>query len=224
LFDKDGTLFGFADTWGGWCERVVAELAPGNAQLQQSLANAVGYDTESKSFTTGSAVVNGSADETARLWAELLPDLSINQVESIGLRVLHDLPLQPVTDLHHLFSTLKQAGLVIGLATNDYESAARTHLAQLQVTDQFDFICGFDSGYGSKPEPGMIHAFCRHTGLQPQQVAMIGDSTHDLHAGRAAGAGMTIGVLTGPAVREDLVEHADAVVHDISALPGLLAL
>jgi hypothetical protein len=49
----------------------------------------------------------------------------------------------------------------------------------------------------------MLDAFCRTTALTPPQVAMIGDSVHDLHSGRAAGM-FTIGVLTGPAEHGDL--------------------
>lgn len=224
LFDKDGTLFSFSETWGVWCQRVVAELAPNDQSLQQTLAQAVGFDMQSQTFTPGSVVVNASGDETAHRWAQWLPDHSIEQIEQTGLRVLDDLPLAPVTDLPQLFASLKQAGLMLGLATNDYESAAHTHLAQLQVTEHFDFICGFDSGFGSKPEPGMIHAFCRHAEVPAQQVAMVGDSTHDLHAGRAAQVGLNVGVLTGPAVREDLIEFADVVVEDISEIPRLVAL
>ena len=29
----------------------------------------------------------------------------------------------------------------------------------------FDFICGADSGFGAKPAPGMVRAFCRTLGV-----------------------------------------------------------
>ena len=51
---------------------------------------------------------------------------------------------------------------------------------------------------------------------------MVGDSLHDLHAGRAAGM-RTVAVLTGIATAPDLTPHADAVLPDISALPGWIA-
>ena len=52
--------------------------------------------------------------------------------------------------------------------------------------------------------------------------AMVGDSRHDLDAGRAAGM-RTIAVLTGIAKREDLAPHADVVLADIGAIPGWLS-
>ena len=59
-------------------------------------------------------------------------------------------------------------------------------------------------------------------GLDPARVAMVGDSRHDLEAGRAAGM-RTVAVLTGVARREDLEPHADVVLADIGALPGWLS-
>ena len=50
---------------------------------------------------------------------------------------------------------------------------------------------------------------------------MVGDSTHDLIAGRAAGM-WTVGVLTGIAATDELAPYADAVLPDIGHLPGWL--
>jgi phosphoglycolate phosphatase len=51
---------------------------------------------------------------------------------------------------------------------------------------------------------------------------MVGDSTHDLQAGRAAGM-RCVGVLTGMAPRDVLAPHADVVLENIGALPDWLA-
>ena len=68
----------------------------------------------------------------------------------------------------------------------------------------------------------MVLAFARHLGVAPAQIAMVGDSLHDLDAARAAGA-LAVAVLSGPADRDALAPHADYVVEDIAALPGLFA-
>ena len=52
---------------------------------------------------------------------------------------------------------------------------------------------------------------------------MVGDSRHDLIAGRAAGMA-TLGVLTGVAGAEDLAPLADLVRPDIGHLPQILGL
>jgi phosphoglycolate phosphatase len=52
---------------------------------------------------------------------------------------------------------------------------------------------------------------------------MVGDSTHDLHAGRAAGM-VCVAVLTGVADRDELAPHADVVLDTIADLPRWLGL
>ena len=112
-------------------------------------------------------------------------------------------------------------GLIIGIATNDAEFPARKHLSRSGVEDVFDFIAGFDSGYGGKPAAGQLLGFCNQEGLQPTECVMVGDSTHDLKAGRAAG--MTcVGVLTGPACKEELAPYADVILNSIAYLPDWL--
>ncbi|OED35648.1 hypothetical protein AB833_29535 [Chromatiales bacterium (ex Bugula neritina AB1)] len=218
VFDKDGTLFGFQEVWGSWCETVLTELAPDNLDLRLSLADAAGYNLMTKAFKPGSLVVNASADETTQAWTDLLPGRSFADVEAAGLRCLADLPLTPIVDLRQLFAALGSAGLKVGVATNDYESVARNQLREVGAEDCVDFICGFDSGFGSKPGSGMIDAFCKQTGCKVEDVAMIGDSTHDLLAGVAAGVALKVGVLTGPAAAEDLSDYSDVVLDDISQL------
>ena len=52
---------------------------------------------------------------------------------------------------------------------------------------------------------------------------MVGDSPHDLVAGRAAGM-TAVAVLTGIATEADLGPLADVVLPDIGHLPGWLGL
>ena len=51
---------------------------------------------------------------------------------------------------------------------------------------------------------------------------MVGDSTHDLIAGRSAGM-LTVGVLTGLAKHEELTNLADVILPDISHLVAWMA-
>lgn len=225
VFDKDGTLFGFHSMWALWCHNVLVELSPDNEQRRFELGAAVGYDTRENKFAAGSVIVNGAASESNQIWCDLLPDKSLLQIESVCQRQMQLLPAAiPVTNLEILCAGLKANGIALGVATNDFESVAVEQLAQINATSLFDFICGFDSGFGAKPEPGMILGFCEKTEIEPSQVAMVGDSCHDLDAGRAAGVGLLVGVLTGPASRSELEELADVVLDDISQLPEYLGL
>jgi len=64
--------------------------------------------------------------------------------------------------------------------------------------------------------------FCEAVNLEPSQVMMIGDSTHDLISGRDAGM-MTVAVLTGMAEAHELAPYADVVLQHIGEIPALMA-
>ncbi|MBC7142529.1 MAG: HAD family hydrolase [Rhodobacteraceae bacterium] len=222
VFDKDGTLFDFRATWGGWSRRMLEELAAGAPDLALRLGRAIGFDLASGSFAPDSPVIAHTAPEIA---AELLPhlpgmDLAVLVARMNALAAVTDLveavPLVP------LFAGFAAAGLKLGLATNDAEGPAHAHLHAAGIARYFHFVAGFDSGHGAKPDPGPLLAFASAEGLEPGRVAMVGDSRHDLVAGRAAGM-RTVAVLTGIAEADELRPFADVVLPDIGHLPGWIA-
>lgn len=221
IFDKDGTLFGFRASWGGWSRKVLADLARDPDHAEQ-LAEAIGFDLQTLDFAPDSLVIAGTMDEVAgalhphlapMLWSDLV--VRLNTIGAAN-------PMVPAVPLKPFFAALKARGVRIGLATNDSEAPARAHLAAHDLTQYFDFIAGYDSGHGGKPAAGQLLAFAASTGLDPARCAMVGDSAHDLVAGRAAGM-TTIAVLTGIALREDLAPLADVVFDDISEILPWLA-
>jgi phosphoglycolate phosphatase len=221
IFDKDGTLFDFRISWGRWAATFLRLIARDEAHAAR-LGRAIGYDLGSGSFAPDSPVIAATAADIA---AALLPELPGMTLTELTDRIDASAGMAPMSEavpLRPLLDALRGRGLRLGLATNDSEAPARQHLASHGITDCFDFIAGYDSGHGAKPGPGMCLAFMRHTGLDAGRVAMVGDSRHDLEAGRAAGM-RTIAVLTGVAKREELAPHADVVLADIGAIPDWLS-
>ena len=172
LFDKDGTLIDFDKTFGPATAAVIRDLAPGNSVLQQSLADKTQFDAATNKFHPESVVLAGSVADIA---SDLLPLLAPTRPDDDALE-LEDL-IQEVDELYRkhslasvaafpftasTLSELNRRGLKLGIATNDSEAAARQHMIQLELEHYFaDKILGFDSGYGSKPDAGMIAAFLR---------------------------------------------------------------
>ena len=221
IFDKDGTLFDFRRSWGGWAATLLASLArdPDHAA---AMARAIGYDLHSGEFEPDSPVIAATAQDIAAALLDHLPGQTVAGIESLINAGAAQARMVPAVPLRPLLQGLRDRGLRLGLATNDTEAPARAHLAAHDLTDLFDFVSGYDSGHGAKPAPGMCLAFARATGLDPARVAMVGDSLHDLHAGRAAGM-ICVGVLTGVAPRAVLEPHADVVLPDIGSLPDWLS-
>jgi phosphoglycolate phosphatase len=220
VFDKDGTLFDFRRTWGGWTRAVLAGLSAGDPARARVLGARIGFDPEAPdatAFADDSPVIAGTADEIAAILLPALPGQDgaalVARMNALAARIA----LVEAVPLRRVLPALSARGLRLGLATNDAEAPARAHLAAAGVLDLFDFVAGYDSGHGAKPGAGQLLAFARHAGIAPHRIAMVGDSLHDLAAGRAAGMA-TVGVLTGPAGRATLAPHADAVLDDIGLL------
>jgi phosphoglycolate phosphatase len=194
------------------------------------LADAIGYRFDAPSgdgtrsagrFDPRSPVIAGTVDEVADL---LLPHLTGWQraalIAEMNLRAAL-VPLVPAVPLRPLLENLSARGLALGVATNDGEAPARAHLEKAGVRDLFVYVAGYDSGHGAKPGAGQLLAFTQMLGVVPEAAIMVGDSLHDLRAGRAAGM-HTIGVLSGPARYDDLAPEADVVLPDIGAIPEWL--
>ena len=223
LFDKDGTLFEFEATWGAWVTAVVRDLAPSDTDQQQRLAEAVGYDLPAARFHADSIVIAASGDEVIATWFAVSNGLSEHFIREVCERNEAALPVVPCGDLHALVAALRSRSMLLGIATNDYHRVAVEHLAAGGLEHAFDHVLGCDSGYGAKPDPGMLLAFCTLAGVEPRATVMVGDSTRDLDAARKAGFGAAVGVLTGPASRAELEPLADVVLDSVAALPDWLA-
>ncbi|SNY57058.1 phosphoglycolate phosphatase [Pseudooceanicola antarcticus] len=222
LFDKDGTLFDFGGTWNAWAGQVLDDLSQGDPQRLQALARSLRFDLETKAFRPDSPAVAETNRELAELLLVHLPEQTLEGLEDFLTEEAAKAPVVPVTDLTALMRDLRSRGFHMGVMTNDSEVSARYQVGDAGITEFFSFIAGFDSGFGSKPDPDPLLAFAASAGLPASQVAMIGDSPHDLIAGRAAGM-ICVGVLTGLAQAEDLAPYAHVVLPHIGHLPEWLS-
>lgn len=216
VFDKDGTLFDFRQSWGAWTAKILSDLARDELHARQ-MADAIGYDQDTQGFQPDSPVIAATAEEIS---AALLPHLPGQSQSSVAARLnamAEMAVMSPAVPLRATLGALRDRGLRLGLATNDTEAPARAHLSAHDILDLFDFVAGYDSGHGPKPAPGMLLAFARQCRLDPARVVMVGDSCHDLIAGRAAGM-RTVAVLTGIAGADELAPYADHVLPDIRGL------
>ncbi len=218
LFDKDGTLFDFEATWSGWTYGIVGDFSNGDATVAERLGDAVGYDFAQRCFRPNSVAIAGTPLQIAEALGELLPGQTPESVlqhldASAALAQQH-----PTVPLAPLFEGLRARNLRLGIATNDSEMPTRAHLSSAGIIELFDFIAGSDSGHGGKPAPGQLLAFAQEFELDPARCVMVGDSAHDLSAGRAAGMAC-VAVLTGLSTADDLRPLADVVLPDIGHLP-----
>ena len=222
LFDKDGTLYDFQATYGGWALDLVNRLAEGDGALAGRLAAEIDLDPATARFGPSSVAIAGTADDIA---AAFLPHLDAPPERRALVRWIDEsamsVPLREAVPLVPFLMGLTARGLELGVVTNDSEAPARAHLAQSGILDVFGFVAGYDSGHGAKPAPGPLLAGAAALNAVPARCVMVGDSRHDLVAGRAAGMA-TVAVLTGLASAGDLAPFADVVLPDIGHLSDWL--
>ncbi|MCL6283949.1 HAD family hydrolase [Ruegeria sp. 2012CJ41-6] len=223
LFDKDGTLFDFAATWEAFARSLLTKLAEGDPNRAAQLGEVIGFDLHAGRYHPDSIVIAGTTSEVVEMLAPSLPGMTKPGLTDMLNREAALAPQTEAVPLVPFLDNLRNHGLRLGIATNDSEAPARVHLGAAGVLDRFDFIAGYDSGHGAKPEPGQLLAFAAHIDVAPEHIAMVGDSTHDLKAGRAAGM-RTVGVLTGVAPADELAPYADVVLANVGEIPAWLGL
>jgi phosphoglycolate phosphatase len=224
LFDKDGTLLRYEESWSPVNREAARIAAAGDEQLEPQLLFSGGMDPVTGLTRADSLLAAGNAAEIAAGFVAAGSPVAVDELtrELDALFVRAADYAVPVTDLAVLFRRLKARGFRLGIASSDNEQSIRQTALRFGFLDDVDFIAGYDSGFGVKPQAGMLNGFCEAVGLHPSQVAMVGDNNHDMHMGANAGAGLKVAVLTGTGSRETLIAAADIVIDDITGLEHLL--
>jgi phosphoglycolate phosphatase len=171
LFDKDGTFVDFDATWGPATHAIIHALAGGDPALMRAQAETLHFRLDEDRFAPTSPLISGSSASYGALWGEALgrSDIAALKREIDKLAEIESLKaLTPIGEPAAALGALKAMGLRLGVATNDAESSARRQIAALGLDEAIEFIAGYDSGHGGKPDPGMVVAFARQLGVAPQ--------------------------------------------------------
>ena len=221
IFDKDGTLFDYHATWSVASADLIETLSAGDADRRKRLAEVMDFDLNLGQFRPTSAIIACTNREAAEIIWQALPDQDVDVLERDLEDFAMNAPLAPAVPLEPLLQGFLGQGLRLSIMTNDSERGARSNLSHAGVLDHFEMIVGFASGFGAKPYPDPLLSIAAQLGVAPERCAMVGDSTHDLIAGRAAGM-QSLAVLTGVAEADELRPHADVVLRDIGEIPAWL--
>lgn len=155
--------------------------------------------------------------------------------------LVHDVPyngdptlVRPVAGAREVVAAVRTAGLHVGVVTNQ-SGLARGLLTRSQVdavNRRVDELVGpfetwqvcphapQDHCVCRKPEPGLVLVAAAVLGVDPREVAVVGDIGADVEAARSAGA---LGVLVPtPATRREEVADAPLVAPDLASAVALL--
>jgi pyrophosphatase PpaX len=135
----------------------------------------------------------------------------------------HDELLREFPGVREVLVTLRERGHIVGVVTSKMRAPALRGLKSAGLADLVEVVVDAESSTKHKPDPEpLLHAL-RQLGRSPADALYVGDSPHDIMAGRAAGA-RTIGVSTGPFTRERLAEEQpDTVVAELREILDVVA-
>lgn len=225
VFDKDGTLIDFHAMWGDWITELARQLETVTGiPIGGPLFKAMSFDA-----TTGRIDPHGELALTPMaglraltsevLCAANLPPRRVEEVMNAVWYLPDPVSLaRPLTDLARLFSALRRHGAQIAVATSDNHAPTEAMLSNLRVASLVDAVICADDDVPIKPAPDMILTVCRKLNILPAKTVMVGDNVPDLQMGRAAGVGLTVGVLSGVGTAADLAADADILLSSVKEL------
>ena len=177
-FDLDGTLIDSVPDLAAAVARTLSELdlpEPNEAKVRDWVGN-------------GAPVLV----ERALTWAlQAPPEPSLQQRAYDVFMVHYGAAPNTLTTLYpgvkQALEALHQQGLTLVLITNKPESFIEPLLKHFELLDYFTLWIGGDSLAEKKPHPlPLLHA-AHHCQIPPAECVMVGDSRHDMAAGKAAG-------------------------------------
>ena len=227
LFDKDGTLISF-DHWLKVMEVRARRLQRLLGFSQREAAALLTYMGVCPN--TGRALPQGIIHlprcEAERKVAEYLASLGVANALRLVTRVFQEVDrefpfqehIKPLPGVVKVLEGIRRAGGRVAVVTSDAAAATQLHLQALGWEELVDVVVGTDVCPAKKPAPEPVLLACEQLGILPGDGVMVGDSPVDLVAGKRAGCGLAIGVLSGIGHEEELAPHADHLLPDLSAL------
>jgi len=215
MIDLDGTLIHTAPDLAACANRMLADLGRAPAPVETVMTwIGNGVPRLVKRALTGQMM----AEPEAALFERALAIFQKHYLAHVS-----DLS-RPFPGVVAGLDRLKARGFHLACITNKAEAFTLPLLKNLDLYKYFELVLSGDSLPKQKPDPlPLLHA-CKHFGITPDHGMLIGDSSNDVEAARAAGMPVLCvpyGYNHGHDIRES---HPDAVVESLEAVEPYLTL
>jgi phosphoglycolate phosphatase len=216
LFDLDGTLLDTAGDIALALSRAFADhghLAPPPAAVRQMIGKGAPVLVERAVAAQG--LVLGAAAQ-----ATLLDGFFHHYGR---LQDLDECAAEPYPGAREALASLHAAGLPLGVVTNKYHRFATGLLRRLGLAGYLRVVVGGDTCERRKPDPmPLLHA-CAQLGVAPSTALMVGDSSNDVEAARAAGMPVVLVPYGYTEGQDPRLLPCDHMVDSLADLQGLIA-
>jgi pyrophosphatase PpaX len=121
----------------------------------------------------------------------------------------HDRLARPFPEMKRVVAKLRERGYAVGVVTSKSREFAQRGLRLCALWELMDVLVSMDDTSRHKPHPEPLLLALEKLQVAPQHGVYVGDSRHDMQAGRAAGM-RTVAALWGPVPRSELeLENPD---------------
>jgi|GEM_PF-53176 len=215
LFDLDGTLVDTTDLILT-CFRCTWDEAFGYCPPDTDFIDTFGILlTEALELLVAAGIAQGKIELTQER------GLLINRLLELYRKFnmsLHDQLIRPFEEVPETLSKLAERGYRLGVVTSKRRLTAIRSLDAFSLREFFDVAIFADDCQRHKPHPEPVLRALDYLQCAPAQAAYVGDTSHDVAAGRAAGV-RTVAALWGPFPRTSLeAAKPDYLIPSISSL------
>lgn len=120
---------------------------------------------------------------------------------------------KPYDGILPLLEALQKRGVLLAVCTNKQQFAADAIAEKMFPAGIFREVVGDQKGMPRKPDPAKVLRIAENFGVQPEEVAYLGDTSVDMETARNAGF-LPVGVTWGFRPREELVESGAKILLD----------
>ncbi|MFL7839989.1 MAG: HAD family hydrolase [Candidatus Promineifilaceae bacterium] len=233
VFDKDGTLIDFEPAWGqrirDWIACIV-EMADGNESLSKALFHTIGYEPVKREVAIDGPILAASGNTMQILAATVLyqelglpwheaENIALDSLKAIFSTPLTDKEIRPLGDVKGTVTRLREAGIMVVVATADNRAIAEHCLNVLDIRQEVSLlICG-DDPLPQKPKREVLGHIAQELETAPERILMVGDTINDMLTGRNGNAAGCIAISPNNTNgAEVLAPFADTILTTIADL------
>jgi len=231
IFDKDGTLIELNQYWVKVTfmrAETIAHYFTLNEENVQTLASVMGVDTITHRLKECGPVGVKKREDVMKAAEDYLLSLGYNnprdlctvafeEVDQISLSIF-DKIVHAIPGSERVLMDLHANGCKIAIATSDRTARARLAMEHLNFLQYIDIIVGADCIVSPKPDPEIVFFILEKLNCNPRNTVVVGDTDVDMELGIRSGVRASIGVFSGTALKEVLIQKTPYVLNNIGLI------
>ncbi|MDV3053764.1 HAD family hydrolase [Staphylococcus ureilyticus] len=224
LFDKDGTIIYFDRSWMKIGLQLVDDFMETYKDAIDDIDEGYAYlgviDGE---IQPGTIMASGALDEMIEAFCKIAnQDVTSWAQQRSQVLVDNRVPENVLVEgISETLDTLKQRGYKLGIVTSDSKRGVEQFLEYTQFDHYFDIVISTEADAVEKPNPEVLNPLFYRYNVEPENVAIIGDTANDIQTGINAKLGLKVAVLTGVGLKESFTK-ADYIFETANSVVDIL--